>query len=144
MSEKYWKENYNTPLTGENPQRFQNWLALQKVKRGRDLSGDLTNYDMQGYWLNGGYKDSGAGHMPDTYKKPNHPSFSNESQYSGKEDLWGGKFEGGRWVGDDKTGWSYQASARMLKTTHTRDMLQQYFADNEPDVMLLMPTVNAR
>ena len=144
MSGKYWQQNYNTALNAENETRFQNWLAQQSKTRGRDLSGDLTNYDLKGYWMNGGYKDAGSGHMPDTYKKPNHPSFSNESKYHGATDPWGGKFEGGRWVGDDKSGWSYQASAQMLKTTHTRDQLQQYFADNEPGVMLLMPNVNVR
>ena len=140
MSTNYWQQNYNTPLSAGNEARFQNWMAMQSKARGRDMSGDLENYDLKGYWVGGGYGDTGKGHMPDTYKKPNHVSFSDESKYSGTADPWGGKFQGGRWIGDDQNGWSYQPSDQMMKRTHTRNQLQQYFADNEPDVMLLMPT----
>ena len=138
-NDQYWKNNYNTPLSAENETRFNNWVAEQSKQRGRDLSGDLINYDLRGYWLNEGSKDTGSGHMPDTYKKPNHDTFSNESKYNGASDPMGGKFQGGKWLGDDKRGWSYQPSDKMLTSTHTKDQLERYFAKNEPDVKLLMP-----
>jgi hypothetical protein len=143
--DSYWVKNFNTKLTPDNEVRFKNWVDVQSKKRGRDLNNDLNNYDLRGYWEGGGHSDSEKGHMPDTYKKPNHDSFSDESKYHGTPDNnSGGRYQGGRWIGDDENGWSYQPSARMLQTTHNSNQLRQYFADNEPDVMLLMPTFNKR
>jgi hypothetical protein len=86
----------------------------------------------------------GGGHLPDTFKKPNHPTFSNESQYSGKPDFYGGTAEGGKWLGDDQAGWSFQPSERMLQTTHNMEALRKYFDAVEPDSMLMSPTRTAK
>ena len=84
-----WINSYNTKLADVNEKRFQNWLAENITKYGIDLSKDLETYDLRGFWLNGGYKDAAfrqrKGHAPDTYKKPSHPTFSNESIYSTKD-----------------------------------------------------------
>ena len=144
MNDQYWVENYNTRLGPEEEVLFSRWVSDQSKKRGRDMARDLVNYDLRGYWSKFADKDTGEGHLPDTFKKPNHPSFSEESIYHGTGDPFGGNFLGGRWVGDDRNGWSFQPTNRMLATTHTPGELRQYFADNEPEVMLLMPTTNMR
>ena len=144
MNKEFWKNNYNTTLSKENENRFQKWAKEKSSELGRNVLNDLEDYDLRGYWINGGYKEKGAGHMPDTFKKPNHPSFSNESQYSGVPDAYGGTTKGGRWIGNDESGWSFEPSPRMLKTTHTKEQLQRYFAENEPDTTLVMPPKNAK
>lgn len=139
MSDLYWKQNYNTKLSDENEARFKNWIAAQSKARGRDMSNDDIDYDLRGYWLNGGYKSEAAGHMPDTYKKPNHPTFSNESIYHGQPDPWGGKFDGGKWEGDDKTGWAFKPTHHMLSSTHNLEAMKRYMAENEKGVKLVLP-----
>lgn len=132
--DKHFRDNYNTPLSDRNQQRFNNWLAAESKRRGREISNDMADYDLKGYWLNGGYKNtSGQGHMPDTYKKPNHPTFSNQSQYHGTMSPWGVPFEGGHWADD---GSSYTPSETMLRYTHPQDFLQRYMEQVEPGVRL--------
>jgi hypothetical protein len=64
---------------------YQAWSESNRVPQSND-------YDMRGYFMDivmGKQKDLSdlAQHYPDTYKLPNHPSFSNESIYStGKDD----------------------------------------------------------
>jgi len=90
-----WINSFNTPLSEENEIRFQNWLNQNIKKYNIDLSKDLETYDLRGFWINGGYSDEAfrqrKGHAPDTYKKPSHPTFSNESIYSNKD------MPGGTW-----------------------------------------------
>ena len=87
--------NFNTQLSDEQEIAFQNWLVENIQKYGIDISNDLESYDLRGFWLNGGDKDEAfrqrKGHAPDTYKKPNHPTFSVESIYN--SDL----YPGGTW-----------------------------------------------
>lgn len=40
------------------------------------------DYDLRGAFKAGITLDPSTGHWPDTYKKPNHPTFSNESIYA--------------------------------------------------------------
>lgn len=131
----YFMSNFNTELSRENQTRFRTWLRNLSQATGRDRSQDLINYDLQGYWLNGGHVDKGQGHMPDTYKKPNHPTFSNESIYHGLPDETGIPYEGGVWGQDD----SYTPSVRMLQTTIQPDQLIQYFRQVEPNSKLKFP-----
>jgi len=139
MSEQYWKKNYNTELDEENEARFQKWVASQSKARGRDMSNEDIDYDLRGYWLSGGYKAEASGHMPDTYKKPNHPTFSNESVYHGKIAPQGGKFDGGVWEGDEKSGWTFKPTNHMLRNTHRLETLKRYMAENEKGVKLVLP-----
>jgi hypothetical protein len=138
--EKKWSELYNTELSPENEALFQRWAQRQSRITGRNVLNDLQDYDLRGYWSGGGHLNQGGGHLPDTFKKPNHPTFSTESKYSGQPDLYGGRAEGGKWVGDDQAGWSFQPSARMLQTTHDMDSLRKYFDAAEPDAVLVSPT----
>lgn len=134
IDDRYFASNFNTALSPENDAKFNRWLAAQSAQRGRDLSGDTTDYDLRGYWLNGGWKDTGTGHMPDTYKKPNHPTFSIESIYHGTPSPFGTQWQGGQW----REG-TYQPSQHMLQHTHNWEALQQYMASVEPGVRLVPP-----
>lgn len=139
MSEEYWKQNYNTALTDKEEAEFKQWTEAQSKEQKRDVSKDDSDYDLSGYWLKEGKKNNGGGHMPDTYKKPNHPTFSTESIYHGRDDLMGGRFNGGKWSGNDKSGWSFEPTYRMLTTTHKLGDMKRYMAKNEKGVKLILP-----
>ena len=67
---------YETKLTPDEEKEFQKW----KAKVAPNDSGQ--DYDLRGAFKAGVEPDPQTGHMPDTFKKPNHPTFSNESQYA--------------------------------------------------------------
>jgi hypothetical protein len=79
---------YDTPLGASDQMKFQRW----KAKHAPSDSG--YDYDLRGAFKAGISPDPKTGHWPDTFKKPNHPTFSVESQYSTREN------PGGHWVGD--------------------------------------------
>jgi hypothetical protein len=68
---------------------FQAWK--KKYAHPQD---DGEDYDLRGAWK-AGLKPGPDGHWPDTFKRPNHPTFSNESQYANNEGA-----KPGRWDGD--------------------------------------------
>ena len=69
---------YNTPLTPFREADFQikKYNSPLAFDTGRD-------YDLRGFYNQYGNLTPQAtnGHLTDTYKKPNHPTFSNESMY---------------------------------------------------------------
>lgn len=72
---------FDTPLDRLQERQFQDWRA-QHVSAGNIHPMDLgQDYDMRGAFK-AGVKPDNTKHWPDTYKKPNHPTFSNESIYS--------------------------------------------------------------
>lgn len=118
---------FNTPL---NPQEQTAYAAWLKAKGG-DPAKASFDYDMQGAFK-AGIGQSENGHFPDTFKKPNHPTFSDQSQYSSAET------PGGTWVQNgDK--WEFKASPHNL-TIYGAGDLQQYFTDREPGNTLTLPT----
>ena len=130
--DEYFKSNYNTKLSPADEFAYRKWVAEHSKKLGRDVSMDEYDYDMRGYWLSlPSGKSVDGGHAPDTYKKPNHPTFSIESVYHGTKAPWGGVFEGGVW--GDKT---YKPSKSMLQRTHNIERLKAYFKEREPGVLL--------
>jgi len=119
---------FDTMLSQENERRFQVWMRLQSQMRNRDMTKDLKDYDLRGYWLNGGFNDKGKGHMPDTYKKPNHPTFSDESMYHDND-----KYVGGHWNEDG----SFTAGKTNLEN-YGEEGLKKYFKRVEPDAKLII------
>lgn len=87
---KYSFANYDTPLNQQEESEFQQW----KQKYAPNDTGE--DYDLRGAFKEGLEPDPKTGHWPDTYKKPNHPTFSNESQYAIGEDA----KKAGHWKGD--------------------------------------------
>lgn len=76
---------YDTPLTKDQEARYQKWRAT--LPKPLQYEGD---YDLRGYWLDPGTVKDGikdGQHFTDTYKKPNHPTFSVESKYAVGADL---------------------------------------------------------
>lgn len=116
---------YNTPLSNGQEASFQSWL------RTTGKQNDLRDYDLRGAFASGVAKDP-RGHLPDTWKKPNHPTFSTESKYNGVNGA-----QGGEWVksGD---GWQFKASPFNVGM-RGKEGLREYFQEVEPDSKLILP-----
>lgn len=84
-------QSYNTVLTPEQEVQYRQWVNTLPVYLRNDY-----DYDLRGAWLDGVEPDEQQ-HMPDTYKKPWHPTFSEESIYSSPQT------QGGSWNGDTFT-----------------------------------------
>lgn len=116
---------YETPLTPDEEAAFQTW---KKQYAPKDSGAD---YDLRGAFKAGIKPDKDRGHFPDIYKKPNHPTFSVESQYSTKDTT------GGRWQEQDgKT--TFVPSPHNL-TQYPPEALTKYFKSAEPDSVLQLP-----
>jgi cell wall-associated NlpC family hydrolase len=89
------EEDYSfldTPLSTQGEARFQIWKAQHAPK---DSGWD---YDLRGAFKAGIKPDPESGHWPDTYKKPNHPTFSNQSKYAQDYADKAGHWDGDRYV----------------------------------------------
>jgi hypothetical protein len=98
----------------------------QKEQKGPMPEGD--DYDFEAAKA-AGVKPDARGHMPDTYKKPNHITFSDESIYND-----GGA---GHWEQIDKH-WYFTPGPTNLKN-YSMEELRRYFKKNEPDATLVEP-----
>lgn len=83
-------KTYDTSLSPQEEQRFKAW----KQEYAPNDSG--ADYDLRGAFKSGLKPDAKTGHWPDTFKKPNHPTFSNESKYAVGTDV----AKAGHWDGD--------------------------------------------
>lgn len=125
-------ENFNTPLSINEMNEFNKW-ASSKYGNSDEVLRQMGDYDLQGAWRDmkaGKIKeDPATGHLPDTYKKPNHITFSNESIYSNE------KTPGGQWSQVNGK-WQY-APSEYTKKLHGDKSLQSYFQKYEPDSILI-------
>ena len=137
--DQYYHDNFNTQLSPEEENMFNQWLQQEGTLRGRDMSNDIIDYDMRGFYK--GLSDQQrqnremTPHFPDTYKKPNHPTFSNESIYNNTDNGDGGVFLGGSW---SKKGDTFTPSQNMLEERGP-DYFKYYFNQVEPNVKLIIP-----
>ena len=123
-------DRYDTPIPAGRRAAYEAWLKAESRKQKRDVSLDQEDYDLQGFWLAGEGTDE-RGHGTDRFKKPNHPTFSTESQYSAPG------MEGGRWeTRDGRT--VFVPSATNL-ASYPWDELQRYFKERERGVTLAQP-----
>lgn len=121
---------YNTPIPAEKQGAFDQWAAQQQQAsrtpenpNGKDPRGDRFNYDVNGFFLSN--STFGARHHgTDVFKKPNHPTFSDQSQWHGIDG-----YTGGRWGGDDETGANFQPSQTNLEF-HPDNDLPEYMASD--------------
>jgi hypothetical protein len=67
--------DYETKLTEDEEKSFKAW----KKQNAPNDSGE--DYDFRGAFK-AGLNPADNGHWPDAFKKPNHPTFSNESIYA--------------------------------------------------------------
>ena len=119
---KDFTDQYNTSLNPQQEQQFQSWTKNNQFNR--DLSKDTYDYDLRGYWKNNqnNYNgDKSTGHLTDEYKKPNHPTFSDQSIYSGINGNIGGK-----WSATSDNKWSFTPSETTMKLWNKSD-LQKYW-----------------
>jgi hypothetical protein len=108
---------YDTPLS---PQQEKLYMAWKNTVAPNDSGED---YDFRGAFKAGIRKPKG-GHWPDTFKKPNHPTFSNESIYR----EYGNP---GRWIGE--TFVPAGEEPRLLKKL-PRDADEEQGEPNKPSV----------
>ena len=83
---------FDTPLSPQEENDFQQW----KQKYAPQDSGE--DYDLRGAFKEGLTPDPVSGHWPDTYKKPNHPTFSVESKYAKDRPDLAGSWQGNTYV----------------------------------------------
>ena len=120
-----FSDRYNTKLSYEEEAQFQKWAKME----GRDK--DVYDYDIRGAWKElktGKMSEDERGHLGDKYKKPNHPTFSDQSKYNGIDG-----YVGGTWSEENgKTVYRVSKSNTMSKA-----QLKRYFERVEPDVILI-------
>lgn len=83
---------YDTVLSPAEEVAFKKW----KDKYAPNDSG--ADYDLRGAFKTGMKPDPDTGHWPDTYKKPNHPTFSDQSIYAKDAPDKAGSWEGEKYV----------------------------------------------
>jgi hypothetical protein len=135
------RDRYNTKLTPEQEAAFQEWgRRMAAQSGGRSPADDTYDYDMRGFWAaaNGDPKFADNGHAGDVFKKPNHPTFSDQSQYHGVDG-----YEGGTWGGGQNgEPWTFTPGRTNLET-HGAEELQRYFDEREKGNTLILPTDTA-
>lgn len=114
---------YNTQLT---PLQYAQYMHDMGRK-----STDTQDYDMRGAWLNGA-RANGNGHFTDQFKKPNHPTFSDQSQYSTPQ------HPGGYWT--DNT---FVPSANMYADRDRMQALIEYLKGpaEQGQYLMVPPTI---
>jgi hypothetical protein len=117
-----YSARYNTQLQPADEAKFQAWASSNDKLR------DLYDYDIRGFWQSGGGALDPRGHATDQFKKPNHPTFSDQSQYHGPDT------PGGVWGQG-----TFTPSAHNLSMM-SAPALQRYFSEREPDYRLVLPT----
>lgn len=95
---------YDTKLTPQEETAFQAW----KAKYAPNDSG--ADYDLRGAFKAGLTPDPQTGHWPDTFKKPNHPTFSDQSQYAQYAPDKAGHWEGDTFVPPTQAGTAYTSA----------------------------------
>jgi hypothetical protein len=129
---------FNTQLSPSDEAAYQAWA------NSTGKGGDTYDYDLRGAWKDSAQAASN-GHLPDTWKKPNHPTFSTGSQYSTGDTI------GGSWQQDryDTLGgpgqvapWSFDASPTNVQMQGAQG-LRDYFNQREPDSILAGPGLAA-
>lgn len=127
-------KKYNTDLSPKEDANFDDWVKKQSSSVGRDVSKDLYDYDLKGWWKSNPNTDLQGGHLTDQFKKPNHPTFSTGSQYSGQDGLMGGQ-----WSQAQNGSFSFAPGPTNLQNFNPSE-LSDYFRRVEPGNQLLLPS----
>lgn len=117
---------YNTPLNTFEQAQYDMMFTKN----------DSYDYDMQGWFKANPDQDphDDGTHYPDDWKKPNHPTFSDQSIYHGVDGN-----NGGHWNTDEGTGTENFAPGDTNLQQHGTQGLQDYFNTRETGVQLLLP-----
>ena len=118
-------DQYNTELSPEEQPAYEAWAKLNPNMANK------YDYDSQGFFKAGG-ATAPNGHGSDQFKKPNHPTFSDQSQYHGVDGT-----EGGTW--QQVNGQYMFFPGKTNLETYGPDNLQDYFMKAEPGNSLQLP-----
>ena len=142
----------NTPLNPAEMDAYHKWAR----SIGKNPAQEEKDYDLRGYWkdvvmgnpdlpdrlrpqvtqMQEDYRSApGKGHFPDMYKKPNHPTFSDESIYHGPALSGIQENIGGHW---DEEKHTFTPGASNLEHW-SRNQLRDYFAKHEPKYKIVLP-----
>jgi len=116
---------YQTQLSPDDEARYQAEMGPR--------ASDTLDYDMRGWWLaHRGQPIPAEGvHFEDTYKLPNHPTFSDESKVHGVDG-----FTGGTWGREEGGKDTFTPSPTNLANMGAAG-LKDYFREVEPSAVLL-------
>jgi len=119
----------------ENKPTFEEWYAT--VPEGKN---DTTNYSLREAYNNLPYEimkqfAESSAHLPDTYKKPSHPTFSEESNFSNNDTT------GGRWSYEDGKD-VFTPSPFNIQQMGGVENYQAWMQRNEPGVRLNIPKLS--
>lgn len=98
------QKSFDTALNPAEESQFKAWKTLYAPND----SG--VDYDLRGAFKAGLKPDPKTGHWPDTFKKPNHPTFSTESQYAKDAPDKAGHWNGDVFVPPGQTTQTYDLS----------------------------------
>lgn len=116
-------DQFNTPLNQDEQAAYDKKFSKK----------DSYDYDMQGWFkANPNVEMSEGQHFPDTFKKPNHPTFSSESKYHG------GEYEGGQWSKNSDDTYTFTPGKTNIEM-HGDTSLKDYFKKIEPGNYLNVP-----
>lgn len=125
------KKSYDTELSDEDEKKYQGWVKGKKNAAGGNIEDDTEDYDVRGWWKEGA-ETAENGHGTDKYKKPSHPTFSNESKYHGVDG-----HEGGEWKKGDGDKWTFKPGKTNIK--NGLDRTRDYLKESDPDVTMIEP-----
>ena len=111
---------------------YEQWLKTYNIR-------ETPDYDVRGAYDAGLDPDPVTGHLDDTFKLPNHITYSTDSRAAQAK----GAPPAGRWVGSNKGGWTFYASPTNIQNAGSIEALQEYFRDNEKDSKLVLPVAKA-
>lgn len=119
-----YSDRYNTQLTPKEELAFLEWAEQNGRLR------DVYDYDIRGAYrelMSGAMQESANGHLGDKFKKPNHPTFSDQSIYHDMHNV------GGHWA---RFG---NADVFVPSPTHIfpAQELKRYFKLHEPNAILM-------
>lgn len=136
--------SFNTPLNDAEQMSYDE-------KWGDKAKADLFDYDLQGFHKdNPDYIGAPGQHLTDEFKKPNHPTFSDESKYHGVSSekhsesddpnsiFEGKKYEGGHWEMLENNKFAFTPGSTNFEHHSTQDMID-YFKKVEPNNYLVLP-----
>ena len=96
---------YETKLSKEDKKEFDEWFAEAKANGVIHPDDNGEDYDFKGFWKDmiknskDGEAYNAEAHFPDTYKKPNHETFSVESKYAvGNMKKYAGSWDGDEYI----------------------------------------------
>lgn len=116
-------------MEAEDKRAFYTWIKKHDLKPSAD-------YDLYSAFKAGVNPDE-RGHLPDTYKLPNHITYSDESIYSKKPNA----PPPGHWFQENNK-WYFWASPTNIQNAGGVTNLQSYFNQYEPDAGLILPNIN--